>query len=418
MAFRFIHTADIHLDSPLRSLALRDPALSDLIGTATRAAFVRIIDLCLAEAVDALLIAGDLYDGQQTSMKTARFLGQQLQRLEAGGVRAFIIRGNHDALSKITRELVLPPSVTLFGPKAETHLIETGGRPVAVHGISFAKPQAPESLLGRFPAPLADTVNIGMLHTSLAGAPGHDPYAPCALADLNASGYDYWALGHVHGRAEYIGAATVVMPGMPQGRDIGEAGEKSVTLVTVADDGAITLETRATGLAQFERVPVPLDGLTDWADLVAAIGRALARARRDHGAEHLVLRPVLTGPSALSWRVLRDLDLLQEEARLAAEALDGVWIDKLENASTAGQGAAGAGPLADLADQMPATLTSPALAAAAEAELTALLRALPRPLRPIWGEDEAAQAETRARLMREGAAEVLAVLAAAPEGDG
>lgn len=425
MAFRFIHTADIHLDSPLRSLALRDPALSDLIGTATRTAFVRIIDLCLAEAVDALLIAGDLYDGQQTSMKTARFLGQQLQRLEAAGVRVFIIRGNHDALSKITRELVLPPTVTLFGPKAETHLIaaprQSGTRPIAVHGISFAKPQAPDSLLGRFPAPLADTVNIGMLHTSLAGAPGHDPYAPCSLADLNATGYDYWALGHIHARAEYLGAATVVMPGMPQGRDIGEAGEKSVTLVTVADDGSISLETRVTAPAEFERVPVALDGLTDWADLVTALGRALTRARRDHRGEHLVLRPVLGGHSALAWRVLRDLDLLHEEARLAAEALDGVWIDKLENACTttaAGQGAgfdAGTGPLADLAREMAATLASPALDAEAEAEASVLLRALPRALRQLWGEDEAQMARLRQQLLHEGAAEVLAALTPTPE---
>jgi len=425
LAFRFIHTADIHLDSPLRSLALRDPALSDLIGTATRTAFVRIIDLCLAEAVDALLIAGDLYDGQQTSMKTARFLGQQLQRLEAAGVRVFIIRGNHDALSKITRELVLPPSVTLFGPKAETHQIapprQSGTRPIAVHGISFAKPLAPDSLLGRFPAPLADTVNIGMLHTSLAGAPGHNPYAPCSLADLNASGHDYWALGHIHARAEYLGAATVVMPGMPQGRDIGEAGEKSITLVTVADDGSISLETRVTAQAQFERVPVALDGLTDWADLVVALGRALTRARRDFRGEHLVLRPVLGGQSPLAWRVLRDLDLLHEEARLAAEALDGVWIDKLENACTtraAGQGAgfdAGTGPLADLAREMAATLASPALGAEAEAEASVLLRALPRALRQLWGEDEAQMARLRQQLLHEGAAEVLAALTPTPE---
>jgi exonuclease SbcD len=101
MPFRFVHAADIHLDSPLRSLALRDPALGELIGNATRRAFVAIVDLCLEEKVDALLIAGDLYDGDQTSMKTARFLSDQIRRLDQAGVRTFMIRGNHDALSKI-----------------------------------------------------------------------------------------------------------------------------------------------------------------------------------------------------------------------------------------------------------------------------------------------------------------------------
>ena len=108
MAFQFVHTADVHLDSPLATLALRDPELADLIGGATRKAFVAVIDLCLSEQVDALLIAGDLYDGEQTSMKTARFLVDQLRRLHEAGVKTFIIRGNHDAESRITRELTLP----------------------------------------------------------------------------------------------------------------------------------------------------------------------------------------------------------------------------------------------------------------------------------------------------------------------
>ena len=105
MPFRFVHTADIHLDSPLRSLALRDPALAELIGGATRLAFERIIDLCLDEQVNALMIAGDLYDGDQTSMKTALFLAAQLRRLDESGIRTFIVRGNHDAESRITGNL-------------------------------------------------------------------------------------------------------------------------------------------------------------------------------------------------------------------------------------------------------------------------------------------------------------------------
>ena len=108
MAFRFVHTADVHLDLPPATLSLRDPELAELIGGATRRAFVGVIDLCLAEQVDALLIAGDLYDGEQTSMNTARFLADQLRRLDKAGVKTFVIRGNHDAESRITRELTLP----------------------------------------------------------------------------------------------------------------------------------------------------------------------------------------------------------------------------------------------------------------------------------------------------------------------
>jgi exonuclease SbcD len=111
-AYRFVHAADIHLDSPLRSLALRDPRLAEFIGNASRQVLARIVELCLEEQVNALLLAGDLYDGEQTSMKTARFLSEQLRRLDAAGIEVFIIRGNHDALSKITKELIFRRTCT------------------------------------------------------------------------------------------------------------------------------------------------------------------------------------------------------------------------------------------------------------------------------------------------------------------
>ena len=223
-AYRFVHAADIHLDSPLRSLALRNPGLAELIGNATRHAFIRIVDLCLEEQVDALLLAGDLYDGEQTSMKTARFLAEQLRRLDAAGIKVFIIRGNHDALSKITKELVLPENVHLFGGRADAVDIprDRGERSIAIHGLSFTKPQAPESLLAKYRPPVAGAINIGLMHTSLDGSPPHDVYAPCSTAELLASGFRYWALGHIHKRSTAEGPCTVVMPGIPQGRDVGQ----------------------------------------------------------------------------------------------------------------------------------------------------------------------------------------------------
>jgi exonuclease SbcD len=332
LSFRFVHAADIHLDSPLRSLALRDPALAELIGNSTRRAFVSIVDLCLDEQVDALLLSGDLYDGEQTSMKTARFLSDQIRRLHEAGVKVFVIRGNHDALSRITNELTLPESVTIFGARATAVSIkrDRGAMPVSIHGISFAQSRAPESLLGRFKPPVEGAVNIGLLHTSLGGAHGHDLYAPCALLDLQRAGFRYWALGHIHRRSVEEGPATVVMPGMPQGRDIGEAGAKSVTLATVADDGSIQIEERHTSIAQFERITVDLDGCKDWREMVGTLETSLGQARDGTASEHLVARIRLTGTTALTWRLRRDLDLLQTEAEGRAGSIGRTWIDKIE----------------------------------------------------------------------------------------
>ena len=178
MPFRFVHTADIHLDSPLRSLSLRNSDLAGLVGDATRQALIAIVDLCLDEQVDALIIAGDLYDGDQTSMKTARFLATQLGRLHEAGIAVYKIRGNHDALSRITQELVLPPTVKVFGGRPEAVVQRWGGLDIAIHGLSFAKPQAPETLLPKYKLPEPGAVNIGIMHTSLGGAPRTRPIRP------------------------------------------------------------------------------------------------------------------------------------------------------------------------------------------------------------------------------------------------
>lgn len=332
MPFRFVHTADVHLDSPLRSLALRDPDLAELIGNATRRAFVNTIDLCLDEQVDALLLAGDLYDGEQTSMKTARFLAEQLRRLHEVNIRTFIIRGNHDALSKITHELVFPETVHVFGGRAEAVAIDRSKSdiPVVVHGLSFAKPHAPESLVSKYKPPTEGAVNIGLMHTSLGGAVGHDPYAPCSVSDLQATGFRYWALGHVHKRSVVDGECTIVMPGIPQGRHINESGPKSVSLVTVADDGSILIEERDVSIAQFDRVFIDATGIDDWRDMATAITEKLREARKAASSDHLVSRLLVTGATPLAWRIRRDRDLLKAECDERAAAIGRCWVEKLE----------------------------------------------------------------------------------------
>jgi len=331
-AFRFVHTADIHLDSPLRSLALRNPDLRELVSNATRRAFETTVEICLTEQVHALLIAGDLYDNDQTSMKTARFLSQQLKRLHDAGIRTYVIRGNHDAVARISKELAFEDSVRIFGPRAEAVAFQRGdgGVPVHIHGLSFAQAHAPESLLLKYGPKVDGGINIGLLHTSLGGVAGHDVYSPCQASDLQATNFDYWGLGHIHKRIMHEGRTRIVMPGMPQGRDIGEAGAKSVALVTIAGDGDITVEERLTSVAQFEKVEVDLTGLTEWRELAIHIGRALEQARAAARSEHLIARVTLTGETSLAWQVRRDGDLARAEAEQRAENVGRCWIDKLE----------------------------------------------------------------------------------------
>lgn len=424
MAYRFIHSADIHLDSPLRSLAMRDPALSDLIGNATRLAFVRVIDLCLTERVDALLLAGDLYDDEQTSMKTARFLADQIRRLDEAGIRSFIIRGNHDALSKITKELVFPDSVKVFGSRAEAVEITRSKAdcPVFIHGLSFAEPQAPDSLLGKYKPPVEGAINIGLLHTSLDGAAGHDPYSPCKLADLMASDFTYWALGHIHKRRVEHGRCTIVMPGIPQGRDINEAGFKSVTLVTIGDDRSVRIEERLTSLAQFERLTVDVTQLHDWTHLVNELGGVLKEARRAAPSEQLVARVRLTGRTPLAWRIRRDPDLLMEELDKRATGMGRCWVEKLEIDCQlpGGQMTSSGNPLTELQRLIEEeVIPSAGFRTETGKIFEELLKQLPREpeCRNLFGADEAAFEAEIQRLVMEGAQDVLARLHAAGEGE-
>jgi DNA repair exonuclease SbcCD nuclease subunit len=419
--YRFVHAADIHLDSPLRSLALRDPGLATLIGTATRQALARIVDLCLDEQVDALLLAGDLYDGEQTSMKTARFLAEQMHRLDEAGIGVFVIRGNHDAISRITRELTLPKNVKVFSGRAEAVAIDRprGALPVTIHGVSFADPRAPESLLPRYRPPTEGAANIGLMHTSLDGAPGHDPYAPCRLADLQSHGFRYWALGHIHRRAIVPGACTVVMPGIPQGRDINEAGAKSCTLVTIADDGTVHVEERPTATAQFERIDIRLAAADDWHAVLDAIAHALGAARAATAAEHLIARLRLTGTTPLAWRLRADPDLLKAESDLRAGATGKTWIEALEIACTPPESTAPISgvPVTELRQLIQSDIL-PAGACAEEIRTIAeeLRGQLPPELRALLGADQAGMDARLAELLAEGVDDVLARLQSSPGG--
>ncbi|MBZ9870336.1 DNA repair exonuclease [Mesorhizobium sp. BR1-1-9] len=393
MAFRFVHTADIHLDSPLRSLALRNPELAELVGDASRQAFTAIVDLCLEERVDALVVAGDLYDGDQTSMKTARFLASQMTRLHQAGVRVYMIRGNHDAMSRITKQLLLPDTVTTFGGRAQSVIQPGSGIDVAFHGLSFASPKAPESLLPKYAGPQEGAANIGIMHTSLAGSPGHDVYAPCSVVDLHGHGFDYWALGHIHVRQVYSGASTLVMPGIPQGRDINEAGEKSVTLVTIRDDRSVEIEERLTSVAQFERVSVDLTGVSEWSETIARIREGLQQTREVTRSRYLVARLGLIGTSTLSWSLIRDRDLAVAEAEQAAEQVGNSWVEKVDLALSApgvGDLESVADPTLELAQSMRANAVSASFRSEAREFVLKTIADLPPDARGFAGKDEAA----------------------------
>jgi DNA repair exonuclease SbcCD nuclease subunit len=183
--FKFIHAADIHLDSPLRGLERYEGAPVDEIRGATRRAFDNLIGLAIEEGVAFLLLAGDLYDGPWRDYNTGLYFAKRMGRLRDAGVRVFIVAGNHDAASQITRHLRLPENVKVLSTREpESILLEDIG--VAVHGRGFPKPPVTEDLSAGYPKGELQLFNIGLLHTSLDGRPGHERYAPCTVDGLRS----------------------------------------------------------------------------------------------------------------------------------------------------------------------------------------------------------------------------------------
>ena len=336
---KFVHAADLHLDSPLLKLSRYEARQVERMQRATREAFTRLIDLCIAREAAFLVIAGDLYDHDCPNMQIAVFLRKELRRLEEKGIRCVVIKGNHDAANKITSALALPASTRVLGERApETVTFDDLPVRVAVHGQSFRPGPVPENLAASYPAPLAGCYNIGLLHTSLAGASDHDVYAPCTQDELISRGYDYWALGHIHRRAVLSRDPLIVFPGNLQGRHARESGPKGCYVVEVDDAGRTMSATFvALDAVRWLRADVDLKGRHSEADLIESLREALQHAWLESDGRTAAIRVALTGRTPLHALIeRRPHRLRQTTIELADEiAGDDVWIEKIVNETTA-----------------------------------------------------------------------------------
>jgi DNA repair exonuclease SbcCD nuclease subunit len=296
--FRFIHAADLHLDSPFRGLAEVSPRLGEKLHSATFGALDRIVTHTIDSNADFLVIAGDLYDSRDRSLRALVEFRRQMERLAERGLGAYIVHGNHDPLNGWGAEFGMPSNVLVFDGEARVEPVVRNGTEIArVAGISYTRERVTENLARTFRPTLGNVFSIAALHANVGHQSGHADYAPASINDLIAAGFDYWALGHVHNPAVLSESPMIVYPGNPQGRHARETGPRGCFEVTVDDGGTPHLRFVETSVVCWERLDIPidahsrLDGLMD--SLIQEVRRVAAGF---DGPSVLRIRLVGNGP--------------------------------------------------------------------------------------------------------------------------
>lgn len=327
---RFIHAADLHIDSPLRGLERYEGAPTEDVRGATRRAFENLVDLAIREAVDLVVLAGDLFDGEWQDYNTGLFFQKGLARLSAAGIKTVIARGNHDAQSKVTKFLKWPDQVYEL-PTSKPKTLRFDDLGVVVHGQSFATPAVTEDLAAGYPDGIPECFNIGVLHSSLTGRPGHSPYAPTTVEVLRERGYQYWALGHVHAREEVCQDPWVIFPGNTQGRHIRETGAKGCTLVTVEDNQVTLVEHIPLDVLRWTNLEVDIANMVDLDDLLAAAGMQLRQKLAEAEGRLLAVRTRITGTGPVHQLLAQRGRAFEEELRALAirESNEQLWLEKI-----------------------------------------------------------------------------------------
>lgn len=343
VSFKFIHAADLHLDSQFKGISGLSDDIRAFLRESTFASLERLTELAVRERADFMVISGDVYDAKDASLQAQLRFREALDRLGEHGIAVYVIHGNHDPLDGPRMGTSPKEHVHVFGPEFERVVAyrRQDRRPAAViGGISYPTAKVTENTSRYFERSKDSSLfHIALLHANVDGDPAHETYSPCTRSDLNAAGYHYWALGHIHKRQILQENPHIVYPGNIQGRSIRETGAKGCYAVQVDEEGNVGLRFHELDTVRWFREELAIDGLESEESFHLMVEARLEAIRRERPGEMSIVRFTVIGRGRLHDRLEEGMaeELLHAFRRQAVQAAEGpggfrglVWIESFE----------------------------------------------------------------------------------------
>lgn len=331
---RFVHAADLHLDAPFRGLSLDSEDMGTALCRATFDAFANLVNLCLEKEADFLLVSGDVFNQEKSSLRAQLAFRDGLAELAGHNIPVFVVHGNHDPAGSFSRAVDWPENTHIFkSDEPECIPFSRNGEALAlIHGASHMKTGEVRNLAKRFVRDPRDVFQIGLLHCNVGQNTGHDPYAPCDFSDLIQSGLDYWALGHVHTGGVWCEQPYVVYSGNIQGLSVKEIGPRGCFVVDVQENGAVAPVFHALDRFRWACVDTDIRDITALNRLEEKILGLIEAEQSEAGQRGLVCRVVLSGRGPMHHYLSEDKareDFLQRLREQLTGSSSLVWIKDL-----------------------------------------------------------------------------------------
>ncbi|EAD8613069.1 exonuclease SbcCD subunit D [Listeria monocytogenes] len=323
---QFLHMADLHLDSPFIGLSTLPQPLFSAIQESTFQSLERITTVAIKEAVDFVLIAGDIYDSEDQSVRAQARFAKEMKRLEAANIPVFMIHGNHDFIEKHKEKLALPSNVHVFSEQVEVMSYKTvTGVSVNIYGFSYNERHIRSSRVGEYKIQGDADFHIALLHGSeVSSSEEHDVYAPFRVQEISKKGFDYWALGHIHKRQLLAESPSIYYPGNIQGRNRKESGEKGASIITLSE-ASTTIDFIGTSPIIWEEAVITLPENSE----INAFYRETTKLLESYqGRSHSYFLHIIVKMENKQKIDTNDwLQMLQEEVEITDNTF--VWVHKL-----------------------------------------------------------------------------------------